>query len=78
MWHTLEKEGGITAGGKVEEKGVMQQFKDSFIFFPPFQLLATPKQTCGRCSGAESHGSLLYLAILCDMLIQFGHTKDNR
>lgn len=77
-WHTLEKEGGITDGGKVEEKRSNASVQ-SFIhfFFFPFQLPATPKQTCGRCSSAESYGSLLYLAILCDKSIQFGHTKTN-
>lgn len=78
--HTLEKEDSITDGGKVEGKGSnasIQSFIHFYFFSPPFQLPATPKQTCGRCSSAESYGSLLYLAILCDKSIQFGHTKDN-
>lgn len=35
-------------------------------------------QACGRCSSAESYGSLLCRAVPCDKSICFGHTRDNR
>jgi len=42
-WHTLEKEGIITDGGKVEEKGSNASIQSFIHFFFPFQLPTTPK-----------------------------------